>query len=245
VTDGDSWDEDEDEDDEDSSGLDGASRFKIDSPTLLFTAQYASLPKPIIGTQFDAMFYMYALNTAQPDHIALKPYMLSNTYADGRICMGDFRPTSLLKAFNIYWGSVFNDELFHHLDEVTEDYRPADMFSHILNFHSHMLPKLKWDNLTNTICGKNHWAAEKGADGVLIADSQVLLKHIPKEYWREDFNGTPVIITLANLKDEVWHFESGNYKFQLPLKNVTTKNTRKKTNNVSLTRAQLNNRDRY
>lgn len=240
----DDYSEDYDEDEEEESpGLDNASRFKIDAPTLLFMAQYATLPKPTVGTHFDTMFYIYALNAAQPDHIAVKPYMLSNTYADGRICMGGFTPIGLLKAFNIYWGSVFNDELFHHIHEMVEDYKPEDMFNHILNFHSHMLPKLQWKNLTNTICGKNHWAADRGADGVLVTDNQPLLKHIPKEFWREDFNGTPVVIALANLKDDVWNFESGNFKFQLPTKNVTTKNTKKKVNNVNLTPTQLRNRD--
>lgn len=242
VEDGESWEDDEDEE-ENSTSLENASRFKIDSPTLLFTAQYATLPKPTVGTQFDAMFSIFALNAAQPDHIAVKPYMLSNTYADGRICMGGFAPISLLKAFNIYWGSVFNDELFHHVHEMVEGYRPDDMFTHVLNFHTHMLPKLEWKNLTQTVCGKNHWAADKGANGVLITDNQHLLKHIPKEFWREDFNGTPVIITLANLQENVWHFESGNYKFQLPAKSVTTKNTKKRVNNVGLTQTQMRNRD--
>ena len=237
----DDWNDDEDE----RTTNDETSKFRIDSPTLLFTAQYASLPKPTIGTHFDVMFSIYALNTAQTDHIAVKPYMLSNTYADGRVCMGNFRPVTLLKAFNIYWGSLFNDELFHHVTEALREYKPQDMFTHLLNFHTHMLPNLKWSNLTNAVCGKNHWAAERGADGVLVTDNPTLLNAIPKEFWREDFNRTPVIITLANLKDNIWHFESGNYKFQLAAKNVTTKNTKKSTSNVSLTTTQLQNRDPY
>ena len=236
---------DDDDDETPKTDLDAASKFKIDSPSLLFTAQYATLPKPTIGTQFEPIFSIFALNTAQSEHIAVKPYMLSNTYADGRICMGTFKPISLLKAFNIYWGSVFNDELFHHIPEAVEDYKPDNMFNHILNFHTHMLPKLKWHNLTNTICGKNHWAADRGADGVLISDNKNLLKLIPQEFWREDFNATPVVITLANLKEEIWHFESGNYKFQIPLKNVTAKNTKKTANNVDLTPTQRRNRDQY
>lgn len=231
-----------DDDGESEHRLDGSSKFKIDTPTLLFTAQYATLPKPAIGTHFDAIFSIFALNTAQTDHIAVKPYMLSNTYTDGRICMGNFRPVTLLKAFNIYWGSLFNDELFHHVTELVKDYKPQDMFTHLLNFHTHLLPNLKWSNLTNNVCGKNHWAAERGATGVLVTDSAALLGLIPKEFWKEDFGGTPIVITLANLIDDIWHFESGNYKFQLAAKNVTTKNTRKSSSNVSLNQAQLQSR---
>jgi hypothetical protein len=232
-------DSDYDEDrDDDYRPCDDASKFQIDSPTLLFMAEYATLPKPTIGTNFGTTFSIFALNTAQTDHIAVKPYMLSNTYVDGKICMGYFEPISLLKAFNTFWGSVFNDELFHHIHEMTDDYKPADMFSHLLNFHTHLLPKLKWSNLTNTVCGKDHWAAARGADGVLVTDNQTLLKCIPKEFWREDFGGTPITITLANLKDDVWHFESGNFKFQLPLKNVTTKNAKRSNANVELNSAQ-------
>jgi len=225
--------------------LDDTSKFKVDSPTLLFTAQYATLPKPTIGTHFETQFSIYALNTAQTEHIAVKPYLLSNTYQDGKICMGGFKPVSLLKAFNIYWGSVFNDELFHHVKDIVKDYHPEDMFTHILNFHTHLLPQLKWSNLTHTVCGKNHWAAARGADGVLVTDNAVLLKAIPSTYWREDFNRTPLVITLANLVDNVWHFESGNYKFQLAAKNVTTKNTKKAANNVYLTDTQQRNRGRF
>lgn len=212
-----------------NSGIELSSRFRIDSPTLLFVAEYAMLPKPTVSTHFDTTFYMFALNAAQQNHIEVKPYMLSNTYSDGRICMGSFRPTSLHKAFNIYWGTVFNDELFSYNRELSYDYNPKDMFDHILNFHSQLLPKLQWDNRTTTICGKNHWAANRGAHGVLVSDSQNLLKVIPEQFWRTDFNETPLVITLANFKDEIWHFESGNFKFQLPAKNVTLTNTRKST----------------
>jgi hypothetical protein len=159
--------------------------------------------------------------------------------------MGNFRPVTLLKAYNIYWGSLFNSELFHHATDLVKDYKPKDMFTHLLNFHTHLLPQLKWGNLTKTICGKNHWASDHGADGVLVTDNPALLKLIPKEFWREDFNRTPIIITLANLQDNIWHFESGNYKFQLPAKNISTKNTRKSASNVSLTSTQARNQDAY
>lgn len=225
------WDEDDDEEVD-------TSKFKIDSPTLLFTAEYATLPKPTVGFQFHTMFSIFALNTAQEDNIVTKPYMLANTYPDGSICMGNFNPITILKAFNTYWGSAFNDELFDHIRGEVPDYKPVDMYTHLLNFHSHMLPKMQWKTLTSMICGKDHWAAARGADGILVTDNQKLLAHIPAEFRREDFNGTPITITLANQKEDAWHFESGNFKFQLPLRNVTTKNSRRTAADKQLTTTQ-------
>ncbi|RJR06224.1 hypothetical protein C4588_08045 [Candidatus Parcubacteria bacterium] len=229
----DDYDDDDYDDDDFNEEENNFSRFLIDSPSLLFVAEYSLLPKPTISSDMFPSFYIYALNTMKEDRILCKPYVLSNTYEDGLICMGGFSPLTLRKAFNIYWGAGFNSELLHVVQELVSDYNPQTTLEHILNFHAKLLPHLDWDDITNMICGKDHWAAAKSAEGILITDQENLLKHIPNEFWRKDSNESSIIITLANLKEDIWHFESGNYKFQLAAKNVTTNPNKKKSTSSS------------
>lgn len=203
---------------------DNSSRFVVDSPTLLFTAEYPGTLKPTGEAHLSASYYIYMLNTVQTEQIVVRPYILTNTYSDGRICMGDFIARSILNAFNIYWGSLFNQELSDYSRSMVNDYHPSTLYEHLLNAHTHFFPKLKWQTLTHTVCGKDYWAAPRGAAGVLVTDNAALLKLIPSEFWRFSSSDTPIVVTLANIDASTnrWHFESGNYKFQLAAKNVST-----------------------
>lgn len=80
-----------------------------------------------------------------------------------------------------------------------------------------------WINYTSTFCGTKYWATPKSADGILVSNNKNLLTKIPREFWRKDRNGQPLVICLANKTGETWKFESGGYSFSLHEGYVITK----------------------
>jgi hypothetical protein len=81
----------------------------------------------------------------------------------------------------------------------------------------------RWQDYTSTFCGTKYWAAPTSADGVLVCNNKNLLAKIPRQYWRKDKNGQPLIICLAKKIGTNWKFESGGYSFSLQEKYVITK----------------------
>jgi len=98
---------------------------------------------------------------------------------------------------------------------------------HLTNYHDTLLNDQNWTNYTATFCGTGYWAAPKGADGVLVCNNRQLLNEIPREFWKKDRLGQPLVICLANKdkgKDkDLWNFESGGYRFSLKENFVITK----------------------
>jgi len=93
-------------------------------------------------------------------------------------------------------------------------------YQHLEDYHRTTLRKQSWVNKTDLFCGHNYWAAPKGADGILISKEPGLLNKIPKKYWKKTGAGYPLVICLANRVGNEWHFESGDFKFAIPDRNI-------------------------
>lgn len=94
---------------------------------------------------------------------------------------------------------------------------------HLENYHQSLVKDQKWADYTAVFCGIKYWAAPKGADGVLVSNNRQLLNAIPREFWRKDRLGQPLVICLANKQDNLWVFESGGYSFSINANFVITK----------------------
>jgi len=83
------------------------------------------------------------------------------------------------------------------------------------------MPNQKWKDRTDLFCGTRFWAAPEAGTGVILSNDKVLLRQIPKKFWRKDKNGHALLIALAKKKPEGgWFFESGGFTFELPDGNV-------------------------
>jgi len=92
---------------------------------------------------------------------------------------------------------------------------------HLKDYHEKLMPKQKWKDRTSLFCGTKFWAAPKAGAGVIMSNDKVLLRQIPKKFWRKDKNGHALLISLANKKSEGgWFFESGGFTFELSDANV-------------------------
>lgn len=102
---------------------------------------------------------------------------------------------------------------------------PTERFGHyIVQYHNELLPNQPWKDRTAFFCGEAYWAAPKGAEGVLVSNNPKLMAKIPAKYWRRDKNNIPLVIALANRKDEkTWIFDSGPISFSLNSKSVVIK----------------------
>ena len=94
---------------------------------------------------------------------------------------------------------------------------------HLASYHDTLVKDQSWVNFTSTFCGTKYWAAPQGADGVLVTNNRQLLNAIPKEFWRKDRLGQPLIICLANRQKNEWKLESGGFTFSLKEDYVITK----------------------
>lgn len=94
---------------------------------------------------------------------------------------------------------------------------------HLENYNESLMKDQKWSNFTGIFCGIKYWASPKGGDGVLVSNNKHLLNAIPREFWRKDRLDQPLVICLANKRDNLWHFESGGYTFSINENFVITK----------------------
>jgi hypothetical protein len=91
-------------------------------------------------------------------------------------------------------------------------------------YHEKLMPKQKWVNRTDLFCGTKFWAAPKAGHGVIMSNNKMLLRRVPRKFWRKDKNDQAVVIALANRKPEGgWSFESGGFTFSLPDENVVAR----------------------
>lgn len=186
--------------------------LEIDCPSLLLRTSYSDIPSYGYVRRLVAGHAIFCINDEVTDHISAAPYIISNVYANGEICFGDNNvPDSPRKAFNIFWNSPFNDELYGEAGSQGS----GSTESFIKTYHDEVLSKAPWEDLTDEICGKKFWASPRGAGGLLISDNKDLLKNIPQKFWRESPTGLPFTIALAEEKDGFWQFTSGNFKFSL------------------------------
>jgi len=189
--------------------------IEIESPALIFTGEYRDLDHRNVYPTF----YMFTYDPTAIDCIRVKPCCISNVYADGRVCTGGYTPYSLRQGYNIFWSTPFNEELSNSPTEVARrhglHYSEKDLMDHIVGFNE-WLKLIPWENRTQFICGKDYWAAPKGAAGILVSKKKELLNKIPEEFHSIDMHNEHIIIALAHRQDNgLWTFESGSYRFSL------------------------------
>jgi hypothetical protein len=211
-------------------------KFKITAPTLLLSANYWDMPRqgryPIEG------YYLYGLNNRETKQLWVAPYIVSNVYANGKICFGGFEPTSLRAAYNLFWSTPFNSELIEVAERwidygssVSRNIYNGNVAGVMKKYRNNVFAEQDWEDLTEDICGNKFWAAPSGAGALLVTNNKKLLQKIPKTHWRKhgDF---PIIIAKLTRFKKSWGFNSGTVKFTLPHENVTFKiykNKREKT----------------
>jgi len=190
-------------------------------PTIL-TTEYNDFPKYGQATQPIASFYLFTHNTRVKKSIQAAPYLISNVYKDGRICFGKtLKPSNPREAYNYFWNSKFNNELWAEHIKAVKYQGKADLISYIKSYHDTVFMDQPWDDYTGLVCGSKFWAAPKGADAVLFSDNKWLLQQVPKKYWKRNVDNYPFIVALAIKKDGYWEFDGGQFKFSLSESNIT------------------------
>lgn len=126
-------------------------KIKIDAPTLIMSCSYSNIAH--IGAPTFGTYYLNSLNTEKNNRVFAKAFQLANIYQDGRICFGTLKPQSMRIAFNYYWTSNFNAELFrypHRCRKQVHGYRGhigcecTDDIEHVacncprITFHNHI-----------------------------------------------------------------------------------------------------------
>lgn len=198
---------------------DAYATVKIDCPSLLISTHYRDIPSYGYVRRLLDGHFIFCINDEVKTHIEAAPYLISNVYKNGTICFGSNAiPDSPRKAFNIFWNSPFNNELYGESGARNIDYGSLETF--VKNYHNKVLAYAPWENLTKRVCGKRFWASPRGAPGLFISDKKELLQKIPQNYWRKGPNGIPFIVTLAEEQSGFWQFTSGNYKFSLNANSV-------------------------
>jgi Prokaryotic E2 family D len=213
------YDYDDDDDAEELKELieEAYTTVEVDCPSLLFCTRYRDIPAYGYVKRLIDGHSIFCLNDEVKTYIEAAPYIISNVYKDGNICFGaNATPDSPRKAFNIFWNSPFNDELYGESGMVRGD----NLASFVKNYHDEVLAYAPWEDFTDHICGRRFWASPRGAGGLLISDKKELLKKIPKKYWRKGPGDIPFIIALAEEQSGFWQFTSGNFKFSLNANSV-------------------------
>jgi hypothetical protein len=193
----------------------GCGKTEVKCPELLFCSDYVDIPmygKPgVVGAHS-----IFVINPEVKNKIEACPYFISNVYATGNICFGGmFQPYTPREGFNVFWQSPFNGELRGEEGTAGLDLCAEDTDDYIDEYHKEGIDDQNWQDYTEHVCGQKFWASPVGADGVIITSCNRLLKKIPYKYWRRNHQGYPMIIALANQKDNHWEFTSGNFKFCL------------------------------
>lgn len=346
-----------------------AKKYKdINIPTLIMSCGYTDVPSTKNYVERISGYTLWAIDTAQKERIYAKSYVFANVWTNGNICFGALHPKSLRQAYNQYWSSNFNDDLFREqhvcnlknhqyfshrghrcnpffkshicdcpkvtfhkhlgcgctavgtskkckgscssefgstcdcciainnvfdtarqvdpnisprklakLDVVEDEPYPGcgcnfrhkrgcacrkntcnceclcpcctstctheecrcsccrnscgcqcscsiqERFEkHINDYHEITLPSKAWDDRTNFFCGVKFWASSDAPTGVLVTDDPLLLKQIPRKYWRARA-GRPLLIAAASYKDGGWTFYSKAFKFSLKEGNILVK----------------------
>ena len=89
------------------------SHLDITTPTLIMSCGYGEVPTSRSHKSVNLGYTLWAYDTERKNKIWAKPYVFANVYTgSGQVCFGGLRPSSLRQAYNQYWSSSFNNDLF-------------------------------------------------------------------------------------------------------------------------------------
>jgi len=91
--------------------------IKVTTPTMIMSCSYGGIPRSIAGRNSRYGFTLWAIDTERKSKVYAKPYLLANVYTNGNVCFGSLYPRSLRQAYNMFWSSNFNSDLYrmpHH-----------------------------------------------------------------------------------------------------------------------------------
>lgn len=353
----------------------------ITTPTLIMSCGYGEVPNTRNYQRSLRPYTLWIIDTQRKSQIYVKPYLFANVWENGKICFGGLKPSSLRQAYNYYWTSSFNGELFREVPGITHtcnnklhsfayhnghkcdptkkkhtcdcprvtfhkhnkshgsrggcgctsvgrskacrgaceyssetqcdccraikavqeqaklldpnigvrklaklsvvegaeypgcgcDFRHKrgcgcgklncscecfcdcckatcdhsvcecscckdtcncrcrcttdDRFKkHLQVYHEKLMGNQRWKRRNELFCGTKFWASPRGGHGTLLTNDKNLLNKVPRNFWRKDQNGQPLLIALANRKvDGNWIFESGGFVFELAAPNVVAR----------------------
>lgn len=102
---------------------------ELTTPTLLMSSTLHDMPNASNYNRIQGDYTLWAMDTTRNDAIWVKPYLLANVWERGSICFGALRPVSLRQAYNYYWASSFNADLFRVRKHV------CTKKSHVYSWH--------------------------------------------------------------------------------------------------------------
>lgn len=87
-------------------------KTEITTPTLIMSCGYGDVPTTRNYASLGRNYTLWAINTDKLNKIYAKAYVFANVYQNGSVCFGTLYPKSLRQAYNQYWTSSFNNDLF-------------------------------------------------------------------------------------------------------------------------------------
>jgi len=103
--------------------------LEITTPTLIMSCGYGDVPGPASYKRVLRPYTLWAIDTTRQNQIYAKSYLFANVWQNGNICFGALKPGSLRQAYNYFWSSNFNAELYR------EDHT-CNKKAHLFIFHT-------------------------------------------------------------------------------------------------------------
>lgn len=162
---------------------------ELTTPTLLMSCGLYEAPNPNNFSRVQGEYSLWVLDTERKNAIYVKPYLLANVWERGSICFGSLRPISLRQAYNYYWASGFNNELYRNQKHI------CVKKSHKYNWHrgclcdgsmrNHVCSCPRTTHHKHTACGCTTVGASKKCRGSCGRDPECVcckaIKKVQKE----------------------------------------------------------------
>jgi hypothetical protein len=204
--------------------------INIVSPPTIFRLDLADIPLSNIR-ELICNYFVHGYYSNDKKRLWTAPYRLPNVYPDGAVCFGSVYPADLRAVHNLFWETPFN----HELEDCSADlidslgkYDEIDSYDlehYIKIYKKKLFDSQDWVDNTDFFLGKKPWLFSNPAHGILLSSNKQLLEQIPKEH-RVTYKKRPFVVANARRHKNVWSFDTGNFKFKLPIERVLTKESR-------------------
>ena len=205
----------------------GRDPISIVSPPTLFCLEIADIPTRAMN-EVIYNYYVHGYCTEDKKTLWTAPYRLPNVYSDGAVCFGSVYPRDLRAVYNLFWETPFNLELADSSADLVYSLKKGDVVSYdnldhyIKLYKKELFDEQAWEDNTERFVGKKSWIYTNPSHAVLLTGCKELLEQIPKEHWLKH-KGSPFVAANGRRYKNVWSFNTGEWKFKLPLERVITK----------------------
>ena len=201
--------------------------ISIVSPPTLFCLEISDIPARVMN-EVICNYYVHGYCTEDKKTLWTAPYRLPNVYSDGAVCFGSVYPRDLRAVYNLFWETPFNLELADCSADLVYSLKKGNVISYddldhyIKLYKKELFDEQAWIDNTEKFVGKKPWICSKPSHAILLTSNKELLEQIPKEHWLR-YKGRPFIAANARRYKNVWSFDTGKFKFKLPIEQVLTK----------------------